>query len=167
MSGRMRIVLAFALVGACGALFVVSFATAELTSEDEPEKAKPTPSARPAVAPPPAAFGRTLGLAAVARLPSLRERPRLKPRRTSAPATPGPTPAPAASEPEAVFNPAPAPAAPAPEPVAPAPDPVAQAPAPPPVPTPAPPPSPPAPDRSPETDQPAPIDVIDVYDPGG
>lgn len=160
----MRIDLAFALVGACAALFGASFATAELSGDDKPEKARPTPSARPAVAPPPTASGRTLALAEVARLPSLRERPRSKPRRRPVPATPAPAPAPAAPEPEPVSNSAPAPAAPAPEPVAPAPEPVAPAPAPPPVAPPAPQPSPPAPSASPE---PAPIDVIDVYDPGG
>jgi hypothetical protein len=63
---------ALALVGACAALFGASFAAAELTGDDQPERARPTPPPAPAEAPPERPAGKTLALSGAASLPGLR-----------------------------------------------------------------------------------------------
>ena len=100
---------ALALLGACAALFGASFAAAELTGDDEPERAKPAQPAAPAETPPAPPAGRTLALADAAGLPSLRERPKPQPTPSPAQAAPSPSPAPAspAPEPEPVSSSAP------------------------------------------------------------
>lgn len=93
----------FALLAACGALFGASFAAAELTEDEKPERAQPTAAPLPEPVVPDAPNGRSLALSRAAGLPELRKRPRPKPEpatpsasvvvaRPAAPAPPPPPP---------------------------------------------------------------------------
>ena len=121
-----------AVVGACGVLFGASYAAADLTSDDDGERAQDRSAVQPMNTP----VGRALGLEGAPRLPDLgrRSRPKAEPELApapqvasapSAPVSPQPPPPLAESpvpdpQPEApVTDPPQQPSAPTPQPAAP------------------------------------------------